>query len=129
MNVDLIGYAHTPFGKLPGAEVEALMREVASTAVTDAQLEANEIDAVVVGHFNPGFVKQGFTAGLSGGLLPGLQMKPSVRVENACATGSAAVHHAANLVRAGEARRVLVTTARLWAMISSRLMSRVEVRP
>ena len=53
MNVDLIGYAHTPFGKLPGAEVEALMREVASTAITDAQLDASEIDAVVVAAGGP----------------------------------------------------------------------------
>ena len=107
MLVDLIGYAHTPFGKLPGAEVEALMREVATTAIGDAHLDAADIDAVVVGHFNPGFVRQGFTAGLSGGLLPGLHMVPAVRVENACATGSAAIHHAQALIASGQARHVL----------------------
>lgn len=83
------------------------MREVALTAVGDAQLDASEIDAVVVGHFNPGLVRQGFTAGLSAGLQPGLHMVPSVRVENACATGSAAIHHAEALIRSGQARLVL----------------------
>ena len=106
--VDLIGFAHSPFGRLPQVDIEDLMRQVATEAVADAGLDSSDIDAVVVGHFNPGLVPQGFTAGLCGGLLPGLQMKPAVRVENACATGSAAVHHAVNLVRAVQARRVLV---------------------
>lgn len=118
--VDLIGFAHSPFGKLPGVELENLMRDVAATAVADAGLSGADIDAVVVGHFNPGLVAQGFTAGLSGGLLPGLQMKPSVRVENACATGSAAVHHAANLVRAGEAKRVLVIGVEIMSGLPTR---------
>lgn len=106
--VDLIGFAHSRFGKLPDVEVESLMRQVATDAVADAGLQGEDIDAVVVGHFNPGLVPQGFTAGLSAGLMPGLHMKPAVRVENACATGSAAVHHAVNLVRSGQARHVLV---------------------
>ena len=74
--VDLIGFAHSKFGKLPGAELETLMRQVAQEAVQDAGLEGGDIDAVVIGHFNPGLVAQGFTAGLAGGLLPGLHMKP-----------------------------------------------------
>lgn len=118
--VDLIGFAHSPFGKIPGAELEHLMRGVATEAVADAGLSGADIDAVVVGHFNPGLVAQGFTAGLTGGLLPGLQMKPSVRVENACATGSAAVHHAANLVRAGEAKRVLVIGVEIMSGLPTR---------
>ena len=118
--VDLIGFGHSPFGKLPGVELETLMRDVAHEAVQDAGLEGADIDAVVVGHFNPGLVAQGFTAGMGGGLLPGLRMKPSVRVENACATGSAAVHHAAALVRAGEARRVLVVGVEIMSGLPTR---------
>ncbi len=118
--IDLIGFAHSKFGKLPGVELETLMRQVACEAVDDAGLEGADIDAVVVGHFNPGLVAQGFTAGLGGGLMPGLRMKPSVRVENACATGSAAVHHAANLVRAGEAKRVLVVGVEIMSVLPTR---------
>src|SRR3990167_3675626 len=118
--VDLIGFAHSKFGKLPGAEVETLMRQVAQEAVQDAGLEGGDIDAVVIGHFNPGLVAQGFTAGLAGGLLPRLHMKPAVRVENACATGSATVHHAAHLVRAGAARRVLVIGVEIMSGLPTR---------
>ncbi len=106
--IDLLGFAHTPFARGLGADVEELMTRVASEALADAGLEAADIDAVVVSHFNHGMTAQGFTAGLAGGLLPGLHMKPALRVENACASGSAAVHQAATMVRAGDARRVLV---------------------
>ena len=104
--VDLIGFGHSPFGKLPGVELETLMRDVAREAVQDAGLDGADIDAVVVGHFNPGLVAQGFTAGLGGGLLPGLRMKPSVRVENACATGSMPTR---STCRPRCARRALLT--------------------
>ena len=81
--VDLIGFAHTPFGRLPGADVETLMAQVAGEAIAEAGLEASDIDSVVIGHFGHGLVRQGFTAGLSAGLLPGLRMTPALRVENA----------------------------------------------
>lgn len=105
--VDLVGFGHTRFGKFPDRDVESLMREVAQQALDDAGLEASEIDAIFVGHFNHGLSRQGFTAGLAGGLLPGLRFKPATRVENACATGTAAVHQGAQAIRAGDARRVL----------------------
>lgn len=106
--VDLLGFAHSHFARGAGKDVEQLMREVASDALADAGIDGGDIDAVVVSHFNHGMSPQGFTGGLAGGLAPGLQMKPSLRVEAACGSGSAAVHQAAALVKAGEARRVLV---------------------
>lgn len=105
--VDLVGFAHTRFGKFPDRDVESLMREVAQQALEDAGVEAADIDAIYVGHFNHGLSRQGFTAGLAGGLLPGLRFKPATRVENACATGTAAIHQGAQAIRAGDARRVL----------------------
>jgi acetyl-CoA C-acetyltransferase len=106
--IDLIGFGHSAFGKHPHVELESLMAQVARQALDDAGMSGNDMDAVVVGHFNPGLVPQGFTAGLCGSLLPGLRFKPATRVENACATGSAAVHMAAHLIQARQARRVLV---------------------
>ena len=94
------------------------MREVAGIAVSDAGLSGADIDAVVVGHFNPGLVAQGFTAGLAAGLLPGLQMVPAVRVENACATGSAAIHHAQALIASGQARHVLAIGVEVMSAIN-----------
>ena len=37
--VDLIGFAHTRFGKFPERDVESLMREVAKQAIDDTGLD------------------------------------------------------------------------------------------
>jgi acetyl-CoA C-acetyltransferase len=126
--IDLTGFAHTPFARQPEADIETLMAEVAATAIADAGLEPSDIDAVVVGHFGVGMVKQGFVAGLSAGLLPGLRMTPAVRVENACASGSAAVHQAALAIRAGSARRVLVIGAEVMSQLSTREVGNALLR-
>lgn len=107
-DVCLVGFSHTPFGKLAGATVESLLVEAGRAALADARIAAAEVDAVIVGHFNHGLSRQGFTAGLAPLIDSALRFKPALRVENACATGSAAVHAAAQRIRAGEARCVLV---------------------
>lgn len=104
----IIGWAHTPFGKFDAETVESLVTRVASEAIAHAGLEAADIDEIYLGHFNAGFSKQDFTASLVLQADPGLRFKPATRVENACATGSAAVHQAVKAIRAGSARRVLV---------------------
>jgi acetyl-CoA C-acetyltransferase len=104
----IIGWAHTPFGKLEGESVESLVVRVASEALADAGLEASDVDEIVLGHFNAGFSAQDFTASLVLQADPALRFKPATRVENACATGSAAVHQALKTIHAGEARVVLV---------------------
>lgn len=115
--VDLMGFAHSQFARGVGKDVEQLMTEVTTSALADAQLEGRDIDAVVVSHFNHGMSPQGFTAGLSASLAPGLRMKPALRVEAACGSGSAAVHLAAALVKAGEAQRVLVVGVEVMSLL------------
>ena len=51
---------------------------------------AGEVDEIVLGHFNAGFSAQDFTARWCCRPIR-LRFKPATRVENACATGSAAV--------------------------------------
>ena len=53
-----------------------------------------DVDEIVLGHFNAGFSPQDFTASLVLQANDGFRFKPATRVENACATGSAAVHQA-----------------------------------
>jgi acetyl-CoA C-acetyltransferase len=118
--IDLIGFAHTPFTRAPGADIEALMARVATESIADAGLEASDIDAVVIGHFGHGLIEQGFVAGLSSGLAAGLRGKPSLRVESACASGSAAVHQAAMRIAAGRAKRVLVIGAEVMSSLPTR---------
>src|SRR5688572_13491511 len=104
----IVGWAHTPFGKLDTESVESLIVRVANEALTDAGVAAAEVDEIVLGHFNAGFSAQDFTASLVLQASPDLRFKRAVRVENACATGSAAVHQGLKSIEARQARIVLV---------------------
>lgn len=117
--INLFGFAHSRFRRGAGKDVEQMMQDVVAESLSDATLTGDDIDAVVISHFNHGMSPQGFTAGLSADLAQGLQMKPSLRVEAACASGSAAVHHAAALVKAGEARRVLVVGVEVMSLLDT----------
>ena len=108
MTACITGWAHTPFGRLEGETVESLITTVVREALADAGLEAKDVDAVYLGHFNAGFSRQDFTASLVFQADDAFRFKPATRVENACATGSAAVHQGAQAIAAGAARHVLV---------------------
>ncbi|GAA2814915.1 acetyl-CoA C-acetyltransferase [Aminobacter aminovorans] len=110
MNVDIIGWGHTRFGK-SRSSLEELIVEAATAALVHAQLPAEEIDEIVLGHFNAGFSTQDFTAALVLQADPALRFRPATRVENACASGSAAVHAGIRAIKSGEARKVLVVGA------------------
>ncbi len=108
MNAAIVGWAHTPFGKHDAETVETLIVRVATDALAHAGLSASDVDEIVLGHFNAGFSAQDFTASLVLQADAKLRFKPATRVENACATGSAAVHQAVRAIRAGAAKTVLV---------------------
>src|SRR2546430_9618937 len=108
MTASIVGWAHTPFGKLDTETVESLVVRVANDALADAGISAGDVDEIVLGHFNAGFSPQDFTASLVLQADPQLRFKPATRVENACATGSAAVHQGIRAIAAGAARIVLV---------------------
>jgi acetyl-CoA C-acetyltransferase len=107
MTACIVGWAHTPFGKLTGETVESLIVRVANDALADAAIAAGDVDEIVLGHFNAGFSAQDFTASLVLQASPDLRFKRATRVENACATGSAAVHQGLKSIAAGSARIVL----------------------
>jgi acetyl-CoA C-acetyltransferase len=107
MTAAIVGWAHTPFGKLSGESVESLIVRVAGEALADAGIAAKDVDEIVLGHFNAGFSAQDFTASLVLQASPDLRFKRATRVENACATGSAAVHQGIKAIEARVARIVL----------------------
>src|SRR5258705_1365912 len=111
MTASIIGWAHTPFGRLDGETVESLIVRVATEALADAGVAPTDIDEIVLGHFNAGFSAQDFTASLVLQASPDLRFKRATRVENACATGSAAVHQGLKAIAARSARFVLVVGA------------------
>ncbi|MFZ0095030.1 MAG: acetyl-CoA acetyltransferase [Pseudolabrys sp.] len=111
MTACIVGWAHTPFGKLSGETVESLIVRVAGDALADAGIGPKDVDEIVLGHFNAGFSAQDFTASLVLQASPDLRFKRATRVENACATGSAAVHQGIKTIDARAARIVLVVGA------------------
>ncbi|MFN3655803.1 MAG: acetyl-CoA acetyltransferase [Pseudolabrys sp.] len=108
MTACIVGWAHTPFGKINGETVESLIVRAASDALAHAGVAARDVDEIVLGHFNAGFSAQDFTASLVLQAAPDLRFKRALRVENACATGSAAVHQGLKSIAAGASRIVLV---------------------
>jgi acetyl-CoA C-acetyltransferase len=108
MSAAIVGWAHTPFGKLNGETVESLIVRVAGEALADAGIGPKDVDEIVLGHFNAGFSAQDFTASLVLQASSDLRFKRATRVENACATGSAAVHQGLKSIAAHQARIVLV---------------------
>lgn len=108
MTACIVGWSHGKFGKREGLDLEALIAEVAVGAIADAGLEPRDVDAIYVGHFGGGFVKQDFPASLVMQACDAWRFKPATRVENACATGSAAVFQGVTSIAAREARVVLV---------------------
>ena len=107
MTAAIVGWAHTPFGRLNGESVESLIVKVAGEALTHAGVSPKDVDEIVLGHFNAGFSAQDFTASLVLQASPDLRFKRATRVENACATGSAAVHQGLKAIESHTARIVL----------------------
>ena len=108
MTAAIVGWAHLPFGKHGQETVESLVVEAASGAIRDAGIAPQDVDEILLGHFNAGFSAQDFTASLVLQADPALRFTPATRVENACATGSAAVQQGVRAISSGKARFVLV---------------------
>ena len=108
MTACIVGWSHTPFGKHQDEDVESLIGKVATQALADAGIGVEDVDEVVVGHFNEGFSPQAFPASLVFQSDDAFRFKPATRVENACATGSAAIHQGIKSIAAKSARFVLV---------------------
>jgi acetyl-CoA C-acetyltransferase len=108
MTACIVGWSHTAFGRLEGETVESLVTRVTRDALADAGIEPGDVGEIVLGHFNAGFSAQDFTASLVLQAAPALRFKRATRVENACATGSAAVHAGLQAIAAKNARIALV---------------------
>ena len=111
MTACIVGWAHSRFGKLEGETLESLITRVAADALDHAGIGPDDVDEIVLGHFNAGFSAQDFTASLVLQADDRLRFKPATRVENACATGSAAVRAGIRAIDARAARTVLVVGA------------------
>lgn len=108
MTACIVGWAHLPFGKHADETVESMVTRVAADAIVHAGIGFDDVDEIVLGHFNAGFCAQDFTASLVLQTDDRLRFKPATRVENACATGSAAVRQGIRAIGSGASKIVLV---------------------
>lgn len=120
----IVGWGHTPFGRLDGSDLEALIHQASAQAIHSAAIPVSEIDAVYVGHFNSGMVPDGFCASMPLALDPGLRFKPAARLENACASGSAALHAGLQAIESGQAQVVLVVGAEKMTAVDNPTVTR-----
>lgn len=118
-NASIVGWGHTPFGRLDGDDLESLVLAASREAIASAGIAPADIDAVYLGHFNSGMVPDGFCASLPLSLDPALRFKPAARLENACASGSAAIHAGITAIESGRARAVLVVGAEKMTAVSN----------
>ena len=107
----IVGWAHSQFGKSEDPDVESLMARVTGAALADAGVPAEAVDGIYVGVMNSGFSKQGFEGALVALADEKLSHTPSTHLENACATGSAAIYTAMDFVESGRGNIALVVGA------------------
>jgi acetyl-CoA C-acetyltransferase len=110
-DVLVTGWGHTRFGRLDDESLESLVVSAATEALECAGVEPRQVDEVVLGTFNSGLWPLGFASSLALQVSDDLALVPATRVENACASGSAAVQQGVKSLLAGTARTVLVIGA------------------
>lgn len=108
MTACIVGWDHLKFGKHEGEDIEDMIVQAATGALRDSGVEPKDVDAIYLGTFGGGFVRQEFPASLVLQASSDLRFKPATHVENACATGSAALYQGLNHIAAKKARIVLV---------------------
>ncbi|MDF3940674.1 thiolase domain-containing protein, partial [Achromobacter denitrificans] len=107
----IVGWSHIPFGKLEDPDTESLMARVSGAALDHAGIAPEAVDGIYAGVMNSGFQKQDFQGALVALAQPALAQVPAARLENACATGSAALYAAMDFIEAGRGRVALVVGA------------------
>jgi acetyl-CoA C-acetyltransferase len=110
-DAQIVGWGHTAFGRSDHPDTESLMADAVSEALDHAGITPEDVDGLFVGVYNNGFSKQDFQAGLVAMGDPRFAHTPATRYENACATGSAALHGALDFIAAGRGRIALVVGA------------------
>jgi acetyl-CoA C-acetyltransferase len=125
MGVCIIGWAHSPFGRLDDMDLEALVTGVSRDALAHAEVAGGDVDGIWLGQLNGGLVPDIFCSSLVLQADPGLRWCPATRVENACASGAAAVYAACDAIEAGRTRIALVVGAEKMTAVSGPEVTRI----
>ncbi len=122
MTACIVGWDHLKFGKHEGEDIEDMIVQVATGALKDCGVAPKDVDAIYLGTFGGGFVRQEFPASLVLQASDDFRFKPATHVENACATGSAALYQGLNHIAAKKARIVLVVGVEKMTEVSGEIL-------
>lgn len=125
MGVSIVGWAHLPFGRLDNLSLEDLVTRAGREAMVHAGIDGQAVDGVWLGNLNGGFTPDVFASSLALQCDDALRWKPATRLENACASGSAAVYAACDAIEAGRARVALVIGAEKMTAVSGAETTRI----
>ncbi len=116
--VSIVGGGHAVFGKRKESGLRDLAHEAVRDLFNTTNVSKSDIDATVIGVAGDGFNGQGSPAAVINTEL-GLHGLPTIRVESACATGTAGIISAYNMIKSGLRDAVLVVGAEKMTSISS----------
>ncbi|MES2412480.1 MAG: acetyl-CoA acetyltransferase [Pseudomonadota bacterium] len=125
MTVSIVGWGHLPFGKFDAMRLEDLIVKAAAEALAHAGITGREVDGTWLGNLNGGFAPDIFASSLAFGADAGLRWKPATRLENACASGSAAIYAACDAIESGRAKIALVVGAEKMTDVSGADVTRI----
>jgi acetyl-CoA C-acetyltransferase len=107
-NVHIAGVGSTSFGTLPGRSLQSLAAEAGRAAIADSRIPASKIGCIFVGNFVGGIMTGQELLGPIVAADLSLANVAAVKIEAACASSSAAVRIAHDLIRAEAEQAVLV---------------------
>ena len=125
MAVSIVGWGHLPFGRHSERTLENLIVEVTRDAMKHAGIDGQAVDGIWLGNLNGGFTPDIFASPLASQADPALRWKPANRLENACASGSAAIYAACDAIEAGRAQVALVVGAEKMTAVNGEEITRI----
>ncbi|GHE90879.1 thiolase family protein [Thalassotalea profundi] len=101
-NVYIVGASMTPFGKRLNDTVKTLTTQSVNSALKDARIEKEAVQAAWFSNTRQQMLEgQNTIRGQIALKAAGIEGIPIINVENACASGSTAVHQAMTAIKAG----------------------------
>lgn len=125
MACSIVGWSHVPFGRHTALTLEKLIVRAAQEAIAHSGIDALEIGGSWLGNLNGGFVNDIFASSLILQADDNLRWKSATRVENACASGAAAIYAACDAIESGRINAALVVGAELMTQRDTRAVTNI----
>ncbi|MHA2251580.1 MAG: thiolase domain-containing protein [Candidatus Kariarchaeaceae archaeon] len=125
--VSIVGAGHGKFGKRTDISIRELAHEAVTELFEDCKKDKSSVDATVIGIAADEFNGQGAPAAVITDEI-GLSEKPTIRIESACATGTASIRTAYGLIKSGLHDTILVVGVEKMTAVSSSYATELMAR-